>query len=167
MAGSVPGKTGYDTEMTIAIRPMTLDDIAQVYAIELSAYPFPWTEQILRDCLRVGYSCWVVELDDTLVGYVIYSMAAGEAHILNLCVDPMYQRRGLGQQVLQHVIEQLRQQPIDTLFLEVRVSNTPAQQLYEKLGFNEIGRRKQYYPAQGGREDALMYALHLIATQAS
>lgn len=153
--------------MTISIRPMTAQDVARVYVIELSAYPFPWTEQILSDCLRVGYGCWVAESDGVIVGYVIYSMAAGEAHILNLCVDPLYQRRGLGQQVLTHVIAQLRQQPVDTVFLEVRQSNKPAQRLYQKLGFNEIGRRKNYYPAQVGREDALMFALHLIAEQAS
>lgn len=140
---------------------MTPEDMAAVYEIEQRGYPFPWTEQILRDCLRVGYTCLVAEQEGVIIGYVIYSMAAGEAHILNLCIDPDRQRAGFGRQLLTHVIDMLHDLPVETLFLEVRVSNISAQRLYESMGFNEIGRRRNYYPCQGGREDALMYALQL------
>lgn len=142
-------------------RPMTETDLLQIMEIERQAYPYPWTPGILRDCLRVGYSCWLYEVDAVIHAYGIMSVAAGEAHILNLCVRSESQRQGLGTKMLNQLVALARRLGADTLLLEVRPSNLPALQLYRRQGFNEVGTRKNYYPAEHGREDALILALAL------
>ena len=93
------------------LRPMQEDDLATVLEIETAAYPLPWTKQIFRDCLHVGYNAWVLELDDQIVGYGLMSIAAGEAHILNLCVHPHLQRCGYGGQILKAVAQDSKISP--------------------------------------------------------
>lgn len=139
-------------------RPMQAEDLEAVHAIECEAYSHPWGLGIFSDCLRVGYCCWVCEIEQELVGYGVMSLAVGEAHILNLCVHPRRQGKGLGRRVLGRLLELARERHADTAFLEVRAGNHTAQQLYESEGFNEIGNRRGYYPAPQGREDALVYA---------
>ncbi|WP_455199129.1 ribosomal protein S18-alanine N-acetyltransferase [Kaarinaea lacus] len=143
------------------IRPMTADDIDAVMDIEFSIYPYPWTRRIMDDCLRVGYHCMVGEVDGVLAGYCIMSTGADEAHILNLCVASEFQRRGLGRFMLTTVLNGAKSLDVQNVFLEVRPSNFSALSLYEQLGFNEIGIRKDYYPAKDGREDAVILALNL------
>jgi ribosomal-protein-alanine N-acetyltransferase len=143
------------------LRPMTDADVDAVMAIERAAYEFPWTVGILRDCLRVGYSCWVMENGQDIQAYAVMSVGGGEAHILNLCVHPQQQRRGLGRKLLGHLIALARRHAADTLLLEVRPTNRAALALYKQAGFNEVGVRKAYYPARDGREDALILALSL------
>lgn len=141
------------------IRPMHPSDIPRVAAIDRAAYEFPWTAGIFDDCLRVGYSSWVaVSMGDRIDGYAMMSMAAGEGHILNVCVDPGRQRTGCGRQLVEHLLEIAVTAELTIVFLEVRPTNTAALTLYRKLGFREIGRRPNYYPAAGGREDAVMLA---------
>ncbi|KAB7622817.1 ribosomal-protein-alanine N-acetyltransferase [Alkalilimnicola sp. S0819] len=135
---------------------MSQADIPQVMAVERRAYPYPWTEGIFRDCVRVGYSCWVGLDAQALRGYAVMSCAAGEAHLLNLCVDPDFQSRGLGGRLLRHALAQAARLGAECLLLEVRPGNVPARRLYEQLGFRVVGRRKDYYPAEQGREDALV-----------
>jgi len=144
------------------IRPLVVTDLDAVMAIEERAYGFPWTEGIFRDCLRVGYCCWGYEVNGDLHGYGVMSVAAGESHILNLTVNPDAQRQGIGTRLLKHFMQLARRHSADIVMLEVRPSNIPAIRLYEKLGFNEIGVRRNYYPAQDGREDALLLALSLV-----
>jgi len=145
----------------VRLRPMTDADVDAVMAIEQAAYEFPWTAGILRDCLRVGYSCWVMEDDQAIQAYAVMSIGGGEAHVLNLCVHPRRQRRGLGRKLLRHLTALARRHAADTLLLEVRPSNRAALALYKAAGFNEVGVRKAYYPARNGREDALILALSL------
>ncbi len=142
-------------------RPMVEDDLPLVIGIEQEAYPFPWTEQIFRDCLRVGYSCWVADRDGHVDGYGVMSVSAGECHILNLCVRPELQRRGVGSRMLAHLLQLARKHGAGTALLEVRPSNHPAVALYQQAGFGEVGMRRQYYPAAHGREDALILAKDL------
>lgn len=144
------------------IRLMTKDDIDDVMDIELSVYAYPWTRRIMLDCLRVGYHCCVGEIDSSLAGYCIMSSGAGEAHILNLCVADEYQRRGLGRALLSKVLDDAKALGVENVFLEVRPSNFPALSLYEQLGFNQIGTRKDYYPARNGREDAVILAKNIV-----
>jgi len=147
----------------LRLRPMTEEDVAAVMEIEASAYSHPWTEGIFRDCLRVGYCCWVCQLeDDAIAGYGIMSVAAGECHILNVCIRPGRQGRGLGRKMLNRLLNVGRQHHADTAFLEVRHSNAAAIGLYLSEGFNEVGLRKAYYPHTSGREDALVFAKSLI-----
>ena len=145
----------------LQIRPMTEEDIGQVMELELRAYPFPWSEGNFRDCLRARYHCWVCTLDSQIIGYGAMSVAVGEAQILNLCIDPDLQGQGLGRRMLERLITEARSHEADTLFLEVRGSNQRAIVLYESAGFNEVGVRRGYYPAENGREDARILALSL------
>lgn len=143
------------------LQPMHAEDVAGVMAVETKVYEFPWTGGIFNDCMRVGYNCWVWKQDDEVIGYGVMSVAAGEAHILNLCIDPGHQRRGLGRGMLEHLLGLARRYGADTVFLEVRPSNRPAVALYESLGFNQVGLRRNYYPHSAGREDALILAYRL------
>lgn len=143
------------------VRPMKVRDLDEVMRVELAMYPFPWTRRIFEDCLRVGYRCHVGEVDGEFAGYGVMSTGAGEAHVLNLCVGEKFQRRGLGREILCHLISEADLLEVRDVFLEVRPSNTGAVSLYEQMGFNQVGMRKNYYPTAGGREDAIIFALSL------
>lgn len=145
----------------LRFRPMLKSDIKAVAAIEAAAYEFPWSDATFRDCFKARYQSWVGEYQTAVVAYGILSVVLDEAHVLNLCVSPQAQGKGYGRRLMQKLIDEAAAQKADTLFLEVRPSNEPALRLYDSLGFNEVGRRKGYYPAQGGREDALLLALAL------
>ena len=138
-------------------------DLDAVLAIELRAYPFPWTRGIFSDCLHAGYSAWVLQRGNELIGYAMLSIAADEAHLLNVCAAPEEQGHGHGRRLLRALLQLARGRGVKRVFLEVRPSNTPAIGLYHDEGFNEIGRRPRYYPARNGREDAIVMAKELIA----
>ncbi|MEJ2630982.1 MAG: ribosomal protein S18-alanine N-acetyltransferase [Acidihalobacter sp.] len=141
------------------VRELHVEDLEFLMSIEVRAYPYPWTEGIFRDCLRSGYGCWALTLDEILNGYAVTSVAVGECHILNLTVAPESQGQGLGRYLLRNVLQRAEQAGADTAFLEVRPSNASARHLYDTEGFNEVGIRRHYYPADGGkREDALVMA---------
>ncbi|HLS83170.1 MAG TPA: ribosomal protein S18-alanine N-acetyltransferase [Arenimonas sp.] len=144
------------------MRPMRQADIEAVMAIETRAYPFPWTAGIFRDCLRAGHHCWVLESAAGIIGYGVLSAAAGEAHILNVCVAPELQGQGHGRRLLRRLVDLARWHHAAQVFLEVRPSNPRAIALYHSEGFNEIGRRPNYYPAGRGREDAIVMAMALL-----
>ncbi len=144
-----------------ALRAMRLDDIETVARIEGEAYEVPWTLGIFRDCLRAGYECWVLAQGEALIGYAVLSVAAGEAHLLNVCVGRGQEGRGHGTRLVRRMIDLARWHHADRMFLEVRPSNTRAIRLYDHIGFNEIGRRPNYYPAKRGREDAIVRAIEL------
>src|SRR5271156_1116880 len=139
---------------TVQIRPMHELDIPVVAAIERTAYQFPWSEGIFRDCLRVGYVCRVVDVAGDMAGYGIMSVGAGEAHILNVCIRDEYRSRGFARKVMQYLLERARADGMSEAFLEVRPSNVAAARLYHSLGFEQVGIRRGYYQAAGGREDA-------------
>ncbi|EGV52224.1 ribosomal protein S18-alanine N-acetyltransferase [Candidatus Endoriftia persephone] len=141
------------------LRPMQAEDLEQVLQIEQRVYPFPWTLGILRDCLKVGYCCWVVTVDQQIVGYGVMSVVVDECHLLNICIDPGWQRLGLGRRLVERLLQLGRQHGAEAAYLEVRESNRPAHRLYRQIGFVEVGRRRDYYPAIGGREDALLLTL--------
>ena len=145
------------------LHKMKLSDLDRVMQLETLAYPFPWSRKLFEDCLsKPSYTCWVFEYNNSFSGYLISSSAAGEAHILNLCVHPNLQGKGWGRKLLAEAEWIAIQHRADTCFLEVRVSNLAALYLYESSGYNEIGRRKKYYPAKNGREDAIVMAKTLI-----
>jgi ribosomal-protein-alanine N-acetyltransferase len=145
----------------VSMRLMLDGDVSSIMQIEVRAYPFPWTAGIFRDCIRAGYSCHVLLKDGKIAAYVVMSIGAREAHILNICVCPEQRGKGYGRIMMHKMIALARQLQVDMMFLEVRPSNTAARRLYEKLGFNEVGIRDNYYPAEQGREDALLLAMQL------
>ena len=144
------------------VRPMTPADLSEVLGIECSAYQFPWSERVFQDCLRAGCTCQVAADGGRVRGYGILSVAANEAHLLNLCVDPAEHRRGWGGWLLRRLFDVARERSADRMFLEVRPSNQPAVRLYEAHGFVHVGTRRGYYPGLAGRrEDARVYTLSL------
>ena len=145
-------------EAALDIRPMQEQDLSEVLEIERQSYPYPWTRTIFSDCLHAGYSCWVGGRNGVIEGYGVISVAAGESHVLNLCVHPESQQQGIGRKLLRHLISIARRHDAEVLFLEVRLSNKYARSLYADEGFNELGIRRDYYPTAGGREDALILA---------
>jgi ribosomal-protein-alanine N-acetyltransferase len=149
----------------VVIRAMRGNDVAEVVAIERASYQFPWSEGIFRDCLRVGYVCRVVTVSRQVMAYGVMSFGAGEAHILNLCVNEPYRCRGVGRRLLSSLIERAAAAGMADAFLEVRPSNTAAIRLYLALGFEQAGMRRGYYQAAHGREDAavLRRALRSVA----
>jgi ribosomal-protein-alanine N-acetyltransferase len=151
----------------VEIRTMNYADLKSVITVENKAYPHPWTLGIFRDCLRIGYNAWVMTLDKEIIGYGIVMLSPGEAHILNICIEPDFQKKGLGRYLLRHILKKSQQTDVDMVLLEVRRSNTTAQQLYQSEGFHELGVRKAYYPADNGREDAIILAKYLATKQFS
>ena len=143
-------------------RPMTEADVESVLNIEFAAFSHPWTRGIFLDCIKSGYECWLMFLGGQQVGHGVLSAAGDECHLLNLTVKPESQSNGLGGKLLDHLMLHGKKRGAETAFLEVRESNHPAIRLYERSGFNEIGRRRDYYPAVGGREDALVMAYTLL-----
>lgn len=139
-------------------RPMRRSDLPTISAIEERAYEFPWEPIAFRDCLTVGYCCWVGERAGRILSYGIVSVGAGESHILNLCVAPEAQGAGYGRRMLKKLMEVAKGLRAEMIMLEVRPTNEIAIRLYRAMGFNEIGSRKDYYPAKNGREDALVLA---------
>jgi ribosomal-protein-alanine N-acetyltransferase len=148
--------------MSSEVRRMQLIDLPDVLRNERRGYTHPWTEGIFRDCLGNGQECWLLMCSDQNVGHGILSVAAGESHLLNVCVHPDFQGHGFGRILVEHLLERARKGQASTIFLEVRPSNVAACELYDKLGFNEVGIRENYYPSNVGREDALVLAKELF-----
>ena len=137
---------------------MTLDDVDAVMLLENEVYQFPWTDRIFMDCIRVGYDCWLALLENRVVAHAVISVAAGESHILNLSVTEDHQGKGIGKQFIQFLLNIAHNKRAQIMMLEVRPSNVRAIKCYNSAGFNEIGSRKDYYPAPNGKEDALLFA---------
>lgn len=145
------------------IRAMRQADIEAVAAIESDTYDFPWSPGIFRDCLLAGYTNVVLDRAGEVVGYGIMSVAAGEAHLLNICVVKEYRGRGIGRGLLNYLLRRARTFRADRLFLEVRPSNESALSLYRQMGFEMLGVRQDYYKAHDGNEDAVVLVHHFAA----
>ncbi len=143
------------------IREASVDDLPEVLEVESTGYPFPWSEAVFLDCFKPHYTFLVLTLNNQVIAYAVISDVVGEAHLLNICVHSDFNRHGLGTRLLHSVIKTAITQKCDSILLEVRKSNIAAKLMYEKFGFTMIGIRKNYYPAENGREDALMYQLDL------
>lgn len=142
-------------------RKMSKADLPRILEIEGQGYNYPWKEPIFHDCLNAAhYDCWVCgDTDRQISAFCIVSTAVGEATVLNLCIDPVVRKQGLGRKFMQHVIDVARARNAESVFLEVRPSNKAGIALYESMGFNEVGVRPGYYKAENGeREDAIMMA---------
>jgi ribosomal-protein-alanine N-acetyltransferase len=156
-----PGESG-------RILPMTDRHLAAVIDLERKLYPFPWTPGNFADALRAGYGAWVWCDDAQAIGaYAVSMMVLDEAHVLNIAVAPSRQRQGLGMHLLNWLADRARANGAQSLLLEVRPSNTDAVRLYQRFGFRQIGVRKGYYPAQWGREDAIVMRAPLNPSESS
>ena len=149
-------------EPPTTIRDMMHDDLSMVSDIERRSYEFPWSHGVFRDCLLAGYQNIVLVREEQVAGYAVLSVAAGEAHILNICVDPAFRARGYGEKLLDELLFRARAAQVRQIFLEVRPSNDTALALYRKKGFHQVANRPAYYQASQGREDAAVLAKKLV-----
>lgn len=143
-------------EIAHRLRPMCEADLPRIHRIELASYEYPWSLRNFADSLSAGYSMWVREAEGEVIGYYAMMAAAGEAHLLNLTIAPIWRRHGLGRDMLDHCLARACDHKAESLFLEVRTSNTAAIALYHSSGFADLAVRRGYYPARDGREDALI-----------
>ena len=150
----------------VTFEVMRLVDLDAVVRNERSAYDYPWSDGVFVDCLAAGHECWIARFRGEVIGHAVLAVAAREAHLLNICIGVAEQRQGHGRALAEHMISRAIGRGAMVLFLEVRPSNMVAYRLYASLGFDEVGRRKWYYPAPSGREDAKVLALRLDATGA-
>ncbi|HEX4599042.1 MAG TPA: ribosomal protein S18-alanine N-acetyltransferase [Burkholderiaceae bacterium] len=144
------------------LRPLLAADLNQVMRIEIDVYPFPWTRGNFEDALRAGYTAWAM-LDGvgSMIAYAIAMLVVDEAHLLNLSVARGFQRLGYGWRMLEWMAQCTRDYGARSLLLEVRPSNEAGLRLYQRYGFERIGVRPGYYPALGGREDAVVMRVPL------
>lgn len=143
------------------LHPLQIDDFAEAYALELAAHAFSWSESVFRHGLQNAYRRFGQWQGGSLIAMAFFQCIEPEVELLNIAVSPVHQGRGIGRALLETVLAQFEAQHYQRCFLEVRASNIAAIALYERLGFNQIGMRANYYPAKQGREDAYLYALEL------
>ena len=145
----------------MGLRAMAPSDLPQVISIEAASYPDPWSVKTFEDCLMAeakGYRCHVLLMGDLVIGHAVLTVVLGEAELLNFCLAPEHRGLGRAGSYFDQLLEVLRQQGAQKLFLEVRQSNTPARRLYASAGMHEVGVRTDYYPSEQGREDAILMA---------
>jgi len=143
----------------LALRRMVAGDIDAVHALECSVFPHPWSRANFTDSLTSGYDGWVLcaHGDEALAGYFLLMYAVDEAHLLDVAVAANRQGGGLGRFLLDRIALRALEQGMESILLEVRPSNERALAVYRRYGYQEIGRRKGYYPAhEGRREDAIV-----------
>jgi ribosomal-protein-alanine N-acetyltransferase len=142
----------------LELRPMVVGDVDEVHALECSVFPHPWSRANFMDSLASGYDAWVLrEPAGALAGYFLLMYALDEAHLLDVAVAARLHGRGVGRYLLDRIAARSRAQRMASIFLEVRPSNTRALDVYQRYGYEAIGRRKGYYPAhEGRREDAIV-----------
>jgi ribosomal-protein-alanine N-acetyltransferase len=140
----------------VICEPMRLQDLALVASVEQDLHEFPWTLGNFKDSLTAGYSAWVFRYGPALLGYAVVMTVLDEAHLLNLSVHRDWQGRGHGRRLLAYLEAMVRRGGANAMFLDVRPSNVAAVALYRSTGYVQVGVRRHYYPAQRGREDALV-----------
>ena len=146
----------------VEFRPMQPQDLDAVVALEQNAFSHPWSRQLYADALT-SYDCWMMYVGNEYVGHGVISQVLDEAHLLNIAIAVEQQGKGWGLRLLEYLMQRATERGCVECFLEVRASNQAAYRLYERYGFNEIGRRRDYYPAVGGNEDALVMVCTLFA----
>ncbi len=147
-------------QLHVVIEPANPEDIDEIVEVENRAYPFPWTRNVLLGEIHGESFSYVfvarlqnhAERPRKIIGYHFFWVVVDEIHILNIAVDPAYQKHGLGKHLLQFAIDFGRDLGAECVLLEVRISNTNAQQMYRHFGFQQIGIRKGYY--SDNKEDA-------------
>jgi ribosomal-protein-alanine N-acetyltransferase len=151
----------------ILLRPMTVDDVAAVASLDRLSFPLPWSEGSFRSDLTTNPAAHLLVAEKTgangrrIAGYAGYWLVVDEAHLSTLAVDPGLRRRGIGERILREAMRLAARQGAEMMTLEVRVTNDAARRLYEKLGFQVVGRRPHYY--KDNLEDAILMTRDRLA----
>lgn len=140
----------------LKISPLLPEHLDQVWNIERQAHSHPWSENMVRDINSRGGCHHVLCDDNQVVGYFYAQNIVGEVTLLNIAVSPAYQGKGFGKQLMEAFLDMCEHAQADSAWLEVRESNHNAFGLYESIGFNEVDRRRNYYPTASGKEDAII-----------
>ena len=145
--------------MNLYIRRMTLDDVPAVVELDQISFSLPWPERSFRFELNDNPAsrCWVAETDERVVGMLVAWLFVDEVHIATIATHPDYRRQGIARKLLSYVLQSAMWEGAQSSFLEVRASNIPAQEMYRKFGYEEVGRRKRYY--KDNDEDAILMNL--------
>ncbi|WP_154224026.1 ribosomal protein S18-alanine N-acetyltransferase [Marinicella rhabdoformis] len=144
---------------TIIFNKIAAQDVKLIQDIERQAYPNPWSDRIMLDCINAGYQCIKMmreEEPEKIIAYAFLMIGVEESHLLNITVDPQLQRQGLAKQMMHRLFLISRINRGKQMILEVRASNEAAIGLYQKLGFKKIGNRRNYYQYNGTKEDAVV-----------
>jgi len=147
---------------SMSLRILQKSDLPQVLTIENAVHITPWTKETFAVCLESPCVGVVLEIEARVIGFALASVRIGECHILNIGVLHAHQRQGYGEMLLKELLVKAKEQGAGIAYLEVRRTNTRAIALYQKLQFQQIGERKNYYPSGGGYEDALILAKTLV-----
>ena len=145
--------------MSLVVRKMTIEDVPAAHAIDVSSFTLPWPERSFRFEVtdNPAARCWVAEMDNRLVGLLVLWMIVDEAHIASLATHPEFRRQGIAKQLLVKALDIAYAEGARTAFLEVRATNGAARRMYQKFGFEEVGRRERYY--KDNNEDAILMTL--------
>jgi ribosomal-protein-alanine N-acetyltransferase len=151
--------------MNLLIRKMTLEDLSAVIELDQMSFSLPWPERSFRFELtdNPASRCWVAEVDGKLAGMIVVWLLVDEAHVATLATHPDFRRRGIAKMLLSHALRKLLAEGARSSFLEVRVSNLPAQQMYRKFGYQEAGRKRGYY--KDNNEDAVLMTLDTLKVE--
>lgn len=144
------------------LREMMRVDAGVAAELAKAAMPYPWSKETFEDCFKANYHAWILELDKA-IGFIVLLDQHNVCEILSIAVHPDYQRKGYGQQLLAHAIVYAEAHEFERIDLEVRASSDAAISLYRRVGFEEVGRRKHYYPSDSGREDALLMSREILS----
>jgi ribosomal-protein-alanine N-acetyltransferase len=145
--------------MSLVVRKMTVEDVPAAHAIDVSSFTLPWPERSFRFEVtdNPAARCWVAEMDGQVVGMLVLWMIVDEAHIASLATHTEFRRRGIAKQLLVEALDNAYSEGARIAFLEVRASNEAARRMYQKFGFEEVGRRERYY--KDNNEDAILMTL--------
>ena len=150
---------------TIIFNKIAAQDIKAIQVIEQQAYPNPWSDRIMLDCINAGYQCIKMSHEDTpesIKAYAFLMIGVEESHLLNITVDPVLLRQGLARKLMHRLFLISRINHATQMILEVRASNEAAIGLYQKLGFKTIGTRRNYYQYNGIKEDAVVMSCIVV-----
>jgi len=142
--------------MNVDFSTFTADDVDDVYAIEQMAQSHPMTKKVMLSCLSKRYFNARLYVDEQLAGFYIGEFVLDESSLIEICIHPEFQGKGLGRQLLAHYVKQAKSKGAMSCWLEVRESNKAAFALYQSMDFNEVDRRINYYPTASGKEDAII-----------
>ncbi len=142
--------------MSLDILPLAPEHLPRILEIEPQAHSHPWSETLLSDINSRGAFHHVLIKDQRVIGYFYAQNIVGEVTLLNIAIDPCFQGQGYGSKLLEAFLEFCQHREAESVWLEVRESNITASRLYQNLGFNEVDRRRDYYPTMNGKEDAII-----------